>query len=276
MDNLIYFSVAKLIPNVERNESINFGFSYFIPQTNEIGFIPSKNKKRILSFDDETTVEEIEFLQNSLKYDFSLESLTFMEDEDVEKYFTSPKPSLLIDKIYNYANIIQFDTIKTLFIEKDLKHTLEDIKNFYLYYDQSINQRQNTKARLFSMANNTVKAYIDKENFTKIKNDASTFFYKPFDFEVILNSQINYIKVIKFDYIQPGDLYKELKALNMDLIMYNKENPNPLSNNNFHLVINPTNFSKEHEKISYELMKEYANIITLDKLPELLTKDKIV
>lgn len=272
MENLVYFSIAKYIPNVERNESINFGFSYYAPDSKELGYIPSTNNKRILDFDDETTLEEIEFLQSTLKYDFSEDSLTYLDDDILKFYGTTDEPHILSDKIYNYANIIQFDSIKPIVIEKNLKQTLKDIKEFYLYYDIAKKDRTNNKAKLFSVTNNTIKAYLDKDSYHKISPNRNTFYSKPFDFEAYLGNEVHYLKVVKFDYINKGDLFKELKALTADIIAYNcSSNPIKLTPKNYSLVINPTEFTAEHEKIAYELMSERARIFTLDKLPHFLT-----
>lgn len=274
MENLIYYSIAKYIPSVERNESINFGFSFFAPGEKKIGYIPSKNNKRILAFDDETTQEEIDFLQESLKYDFSEDSFRFIEDELVEKYFLTNEPLILQDKIYNYANIIQFDTIKPLVIEKNFKQSLKDITDFFLYYDIPVKDRRMNKAKLFSLTKNTIKAYLEKDTYTKIKHDSNSLFHKPYDFETILNNEIHFIKIIKFDYIHPSDLYKELKSLIVDIEHFNNKESFKITPKNFNIVINSTDFSSNHELEAFKVMKDYANIFPIHELPNFLSNDK--
>lgn len=275
MENKIFFSVAKYVPDLLRDEQINFGFAYFYPEEQEIGFISSKNTNRILAFDDELDLDTLNLLRSSLEYDFSMDSFEFDDDEDTLKYLISQKNATILDqKTKNYINQVQFSPSLSIVVEVNLEQAIKDLSDIYLYYDRQKKERKMDKDRIRNLSKKIIQSNLSKDLYFECKKDKSAFFNKPYDFRVLIGSEYKYIKALTFDYKKHYRLYEELKIFMYDLEQSLNIDPD-LNSNDFIVVINKTDFSTEMEKTAKDVLEEKVKLITIDKLVEDLNSHSI-
>ncbi|MCS1382765.1 DUF3037 domain-containing protein [Lysinibacillus sphaericus] len=275
MENKIFFSVAKYVPDLLRDEQINFGFAYFYPEEQEIGFISSKNTNRILAFDDELDLDTLNLLRSSLEYDFSMDSFEFDDDEDTLKYLISQKNATILDqKTKNYINQVQFSPSLSIVVEVNLEQAIKDLSDIYLYYDRQKKERKMDKDRIRNLSKKIIQSNLSKDLYFECKKDKLSFFNKPYDFRVLIGSEYKYIKALTFDYKKHYRLYEELKIFMYDLEQSLNIDPD-LNSNDFIVVINKTDFSTEMEKTAKDVLEEKVKLITIDKLVEDLNSHSI-
>lgn len=276
MENKIFFSIAKYVPDLLRDEQINFGYSYFYPAENKIGFVPSKNTSRILSFDDELDLDTLNLLRSSLEYDFSFDS--FDLDDDDEEILTNllkdESDQILYFKTKNYINQIQFSSPNSLIVDDDLDKTLRDIGDIFLYYDRPKRERKMDKERIRQLSKKILKSQLNKDSYSEFKKDSNSFSNMPYDFRIISGGEVKFIKALSFDYKKHYRLYEELKIFLYDLNA-SIELDSTLDLNDFIVVINQTNFSTDAEKVAKSIIEEKVKLLTIDKLVDDVNKDSL-
>lgn len=271
MENKLYFTVAKYVPDILRDEKINFGFSYFYPAEKIISFIPSKNINRLLSFDDEMDKDTINMLQADLLYEFTLDSLDNDNDELLlSELIAKGDGSILQYKTKNFVNQIQFSDVLSILVEESLEKTLNDITDIYLYYDRSIQERRMDKERIKSLAKKIIKNSVGNDSFYYNRSNKNlSFSTEPYDFKIFLNNKEKFIKALTFDYKKHNKLYDELKIYLFDLQEALKQYPS-IKLEDFIVVINNTHFDTNFEKIAKQVLEEKVNLVTLEELNEVL------
>lgn len=266
MKNTVFFAICKYVPSLLRGEKLNIGFAYHIPNNGEIGFFSSKNTRRIISFDDEIDAEIINYLFESLKYDFSSETFENYDNYDDKKL---KNPDLLHSKIANYVNQIQFDDVSVYESNDSIQSILNDISDMHLYYDKSKAERI-TSDRVISLARKMVKSSIYKDTLEKSEHK-DVFYAPPFDFKIIMDGQTKYIKGFSFDYKQTSRFFKEIKSYLFDL--NNEISKGRINLKDIKIVINNTEFDNDHEKIIKEYLPDGLDLITLEKFGNIIAKD---
>lgn len=266
MENKLFFTVAKYVPDLLRDEQINFGFAYFFPEEQEIGFVSSKNTNRILAFDDELDTDTLNLLRSSLEYDFSMDSFELDDDEDTLKHLISNNNATILDqKTKNYINQIQFSPSLSIDVEISIEQAIKDLSDIYLYYDRQKKERKMDKDRIRSLSKKIIQSNLSKDSYFECKKEKNTFFNKPYDFRVLIGSENKYIKALTFDYKKHYRLYEELKIFMYDLetsLKFDSE----LNLNDFIVVINSTDFSTAEERMARDILEEKVKLITIDKL----------
>ncbi|MGE7944093.1 DUF3037 domain-containing protein [Lysinibacillus xylanilyticus] len=275
MENKIFFSIAKYVPDLLRDEQINFGFAYFYPAEQKIGFISSKNTNRILSFDDELDLDTINLLRSSLEYDFSMDSFELDDDEDTVKYLITQNNAAILDyKTKNYINQIQFTPSLSIVVDPEFDQAIKDLCDIYLYYDRQKKERKMDKDRIRRLSKQIIQSNLGKDLYSEYKKDSSSFVNKPYDFQVLVGSEYKYIKALTFDYKKQYRLYEELKIFMYDL-QKSIENDSTLQANDFIVVINNTDFATAAEKTAKSALEEKVKLITIDNLVADLNKNSI-
>lgn len=257
-DKYLLFSICSYVPSILRGESVNLGFAYHVPSLKEIGFVNTSNYKRVMTFDDELTSETLQHLIRSLKYDFSLEYITEYEEEYLGFLDNS---NLLQNKIYNYVNQLQFREIKAFPIDTTLEHAIRDIKDLYLYYDKKKKDRIDT-IRVKSLTKKLINM-SELRSTLEIAPTINSFYHVPYDFKVLINGEETYIKSFTFDYSNANQLFKEMKSFFYDL--QNSNFIDDWKSKNIQIVINNTDFSKQHEKLILESIPDSLKVSTLEE-----------
>jgi len=267
MKNTVYFSICRYVPSLLRGETLNIGFAYHVPSTGHLDFFTSKNTARIRNFDDEIETDMISVIFDSLKYDFSSENL---ETHDEYSNGELISPNLLNNKIKNYVNQVQFSEVSVFELDESVDNIILDIADMYLYYDKKKNERINHD-RVRALAKKIVAASTYKDSMSKTSN-IETFFDVPYDFKFNLGGHQKYIKGFSFDYKQPNRFFKEIKAYLFDL--EHEMQKGTVNLEDIKIVINNTDFDKEHEKIITDYLPGELELITLEKFSALINNDQ--
>lgn len=137
MDKCVYTTI-EYFPKVFTNESINVGFIFHNVTKGTIKFLKAKNKKRIISFDDELIFEDYIMLMDAFE-DFIVEPFktTLFGEKNVllchnEDYLNSIKNNFLNE--FRFSNIMKINSNDPL---KDF----EEYSKIYLYFDYEKKER---------------------------------------------------------------------------------------------------------------------------------------
>ncbi|MBB5148612.1 DUF3037 domain-containing protein [Ureibacillus thermosphaericus] len=278
MEDKVFFSIAKYVPDLLRDEKINFGFAYYYPSERKLGYLPSKNVNRIQSFDDELDKETISMLQADLEYEFSIDTLDNDEDDEIlQNLLMKNDNSILLYKTKNFVNQIQFTDIHSIIVDESLEKTLNDLSDIYLYYDRSIKERRMDKERIKSLTKKIIKSNFGKDFYSNINaniNNKLSFNKEPYDFKVNIKNEIKYIKALSFDYKKYYKLYDELKIFLFDL-QRTINNNHEISNKNFIVVINNTDFEQEFEQIAKDILEKEVTLYTIEEFNNVIQKETV-
>ncbi|GGG19386.1 hypothetical protein GCM10007425_12340 [Lysinibacillus alkalisoli] len=266
--NNIYFSIAKYVPDNFRDEKIIFGFAYHYPKKGKLGFVHTTNTNRLKSFDDELELDEITFLKDSLKFDFSIDSLEVEDEfERIESLLKADSKDLLNYKIYNYVNSICFDHIDVLpnpktDVPKDyLELVLEDLKDLYLYYDKPKNKRIDNK-RVQRLTKQILRIK-NREYKEAPKPKPLSFYLPPYDYVIEDNCVKHYIKSLSVEYKRPHDFYSNVRSIILYINYYNDSYREKIKKSNMYFVINNWDLTNEYESIAKQELLNYGQLITL-------------
>ncbi|WIL39707.1 DUF3037 domain-containing protein [Kurthia sp. YJT4] len=274
--SVVYYSIAKYVNDIVRNEQVNFGLAYFSPDEKKIGFLASTNNSRILAFDDELDLEELKYLRSSLNFDFSLEGLEYDNKEYIEELLSSNSNKILKMKTMNYINQIQFTEHEQIELgERSLNEILEDLKDIYLYYDRPKSVREMDKDRIRILTKQIIRNQISKDAYSIDKLKKNSWSNKPYDFIVNVNSEQKYLKSLTFDYKQDSHLINQIKLFVFDLKNYLDQNQ--IDINNFIVVINNTSFEKQIEQEAKQFLSDQGvEILTLQECNDFLSHSQII
>lgn len=265
--NKLFYSVAKYVNDILRNERINLGIAYFYPKDKKIGFIPSSNDSRILSFDDDLTKDELDYLKSSLVYDFSSEGMEFDNPDIITNLLDKSDGSLLEYKTRNYINQIQFETIEPIDIDDNLATTIENLKDIFLYHDRPKRIRDLDKDRIRKLTKQIIQSQMPKGSYTINKLEKNSWNNKPYDFIIHIDMEARYVKSLTFYYVKESVLINQIKLFIYDFDAFIKKSAEPYKKENFIIVINNTLFDKAIEQQAKELLTSQGFVLmTLEEI----------
>ncbi|MBF7130936.1 DUF3037 domain-containing protein [Pediococcus pentosaceus] len=212
----LLFSVAKYTPDLIRDESINIGIVIHVPDDSFSLFVPTKNKQRIRSFDDEYDPEYMNMVLESLEFEFNNMTL---DDYSADNRFKSINSvDYIANKTKYYANELRFSKIQHMITSsKETEKDIKDLIDTYLYYDKPKNKRI-TKRQVTSLLKKRIKNLNLKEHI-KPSDEKTKYFDTPiFDFE----TPSTYIKTMALDYKRETSLFDELKQSIFDVTLSDK------------------------------------------------------
>ncbi|MDB8867838.1 DUF3037 domain-containing protein [Pediococcus acidilactici] len=246
-NNDLLFSVAKYTPDLVRDESINVGIVIHVPAYSYSSFIPTKNKRRIRSFDDEYDSEYMDMILDSLEFEFNSNEI---DNYSFDNRFNSIKSNNFIaEKTKYYANELRFSKVQRMLTNNlEVENDIKDLIDTYLYYDKPKNKRI-TKQKVNSLLRKRIKNLNLEEHIRPSKKKMKYFDSKIFDFE----TSSTYIKTIALDYKKQSYLYDELKRSIFDIKF-----ADTLENKKIDFVVN-NGPDEEFYKLTKKILKHYIN-----------------
>jgi len=198
-----------------------------------------------------------------LKYEFSDENI---KEKNLCDFLDYPDTTLLSKLLKNHVNQIQFDKIQSFKTDDksidSYQHAIDTIRELYLYFDTPKEKRMD-KNRIASLAKKHIANTCGRSFYSLAKINPEPEKTYPFDFYFLSGSEMYYYKSFSLNYVRKNQLYKEIKIFLYDYEKYIKNNPN-FTKNKFFILVNPTDFESQEEKVFLDLLKQYElHVITL-------------
>lgn len=154
------YTTIEYYPKSFNEESINVAFVFHNFTKGTLSFFKAKNKKRILSFDDEMTKEEYDLVMNSFE-----KFLKKPFNKDLFNYEYSP---IVNDRKYlesvnhNFLNEFRFSKISYIQTE-DAVSDMKDLLKLKLYYDYDKNERPKSQ-EIEKIIKKNIKQQLNSNN----------------------------------------------------------------------------------------------------------------
>ena len=215
----IYYAVLQYIPSQIRQECVNVGIAFHVPNFKMSKFVSARNTRRIARFDDEWDKGFFDITMEALHEDLDFPTTGKLTNQAINLFF--PEDDLLQKNSFDYlkqkteyfANEFQFRDVACIVSdEKNLKNDIENLEKTFLYYDRPKSKRITTPAAKRLLKKSLKGKNIDKElTEPKIKGK--------FDTKSIVDYKLgeNYLKVTSFDYAENSVRAKELKSSLFDI-----------------------------------------------------------
>ena len=215
----IYYAVLQYIPSPIRQECINIGIAFHVPNFKMSKFVSVRNTKRVARFDDEWDKSFFDITMEALHEDLDFPTTGKLANQTINLYF--PEDDLLQKDSFEYlrqkteyfANEFQFRDVACIISdEKNLNADMENLEKTFLYYDRPKSKRITTPA-----AKRLLKKSLKSKNMGKELTEPQI--KGKFDTKSIIDYKLgeNYLKVTSFDYAENGVRAKELKSSLFDI-----------------------------------------------------------
>jgi len=206
MSNICTYATIEYYPNNFNNESINVAFIFHNATKGTLKFVEAKNKKRIVSFDDELDIVTYNKIIDSIK-----------------NYILSPFDNNLFDNGKNYQKSINpkyLETIKNYFLNEfrlsgittidteDPEESEKELIQLTLYYDQEKENRPKEEdvvrilkksiKQKFKMDSFEFEENCDVQNITEGENLRVDFKIGDFYIKVLNSKSEKYTQKINF------------------------------------------------------------------------------
>lgn len=193
-----YLATIQYVPDLVRNERLNIGIALHSPEDNYIKVEFSKNKKRLLSFDDE------------IEYEFYKMFVSALEDTltpSISNYIDISDHNLLKSLSYNYVNQFQF-IIQEVHLDHDISVHFNNFKKLQLHFDFDIKDRLTPREKFNILSKSFVTKGIEIDD---VKNrEIIGIFDENINFDFKFDD--SYIKVFEFNNNNYKHLVNQVKV----------------------------------------------------------------